>query len=121
YPAAAAAATSSISSLDLEPDSSTTNILPALNGGSSVAATEEEQREETNGRVLAWLAQVASAGAEGHDEAEGRACRERMTKQEAQYIRFLRTHEASQNFGTVKIVGKGAFGEVKTCGPERDE
>ncbi|KAL8736157.1 MAG: hypothetical protein Q9166_000312 [cf. Caloplaca sp. 2 TL-2023] len=38
---------------------------------------------------------------------------DRMTKQEAQYIRFLRTKETPQNFSTVKIIGKGAFGEVK--------
>lgn len=38
---------------------------------------------------------------------------DRMMKQEAQYIRFLRTKESPQNFSTVKIIGKGAFGEVK--------
>ncbi|KAL8863063.1 MAG: hypothetical protein Q9178_000436 [Gyalolechia marmorata] len=38
---------------------------------------------------------------------------ERMAKQEAQYIRFLRTKETPSNFNTVKIIGKGAFGEVK--------
>ncbi|KAL8787150.1 MAG: hypothetical protein Q9213_002366 [Squamulea squamosa] len=38
---------------------------------------------------------------------------DRMTKQETQYIRFLRTKETPQNFSTVKIIGKGAFGEVK--------
>ncbi|KAI4104410.1 MAG: hypothetical protein L6R37_003309 [Teloschistes peruensis] len=38
---------------------------------------------------------------------------DRMMKQEAQYIRFLRTKESPKNFATVKIIGKGAFGEVK--------
>lgn len=38
---------------------------------------------------------------------------DRMRKQEAQYLRFLRTKESPQNFSTVKIIGKGAFGEVK--------
>ncbi|KAL8691577.1 MAG: hypothetical protein Q9218_003221 [Villophora microphyllina] len=38
---------------------------------------------------------------------------DRMMKQEAQYIRFLRTKESPNNFATVKIIGKGAFGEVK--------
>ncbi|KAL8831125.1 MAG: hypothetical protein Q9170_005427, partial [Blastenia crenularia] len=38
---------------------------------------------------------------------------DRMRKQEAQYLRFLRTKESPQNFNTVKIIGKGAFGEVK--------
>lgn len=32
---------------------------------------------------------------------------------EAQYLRFLRTKEKAENFQTVKIIGKGAFGEVK--------
>ena len=38
---------------------------------------------------------------------------ERMGKEEAQYLRFLRTKEKPQNFATVKVIGKGAFGEVK--------
>ncbi|KAI4164686.1 MAG: hypothetical protein LQ342_001661 [Letrouitia transgressa] len=38
---------------------------------------------------------------------------DRILKQEAQYLRFLRTKESPQNFTTVKIIGKGAFGEVK--------
>ncbi|KAL9598221.1 MAG: hypothetical protein Q9219_004641 [cf. Caloplaca sp. 3 TL-2023] len=38
---------------------------------------------------------------------------DRMRRQEAQYLRFLRTKESPQNFATVKIIGKGAFGEVK--------
>ncbi|KAI4248047.1 MAG: hypothetical protein L6R40_001136 [Gallowayella cf. fulva] len=45
---------------------------------------------------------------------------DRMTKQEAQYIRFLRTHETPQNFSTVKIIGKGAFGEVKLVTRKKD-
>lgn len=32
---------------------------------------------------------------------------------EAQYLRFLRTKETPRNFTTVKVIGKGAFGEVK--------
>ncbi|KAL9607361.1 MAG: hypothetical protein Q9167_007716 [Letrouitia subvulpina] len=38
---------------------------------------------------------------------------DRILRQEAQYLRFLRTKESPQNFTTVKIIGKGAFGEVK--------
>ncbi|TKA70515.1 Serine/threonine-protein kinase cot-1 [Cryomyces minteri] len=34
-------------------------------------------------------------------------------RQEAQFLRFLRTKEKPSNFTTVKIIGKGAFGEVK--------
>ncbi|KAI9840039.1 MAG: hypothetical protein M1819_000231 [Sarea resinae] len=36
-----------------------------------------------------------------------------MRKAEAQYLRFLRTKEVPQNFSTLKVIGKGAFGEVK--------
>ncbi|KAL8875239.1 MAG: hypothetical protein Q9198_006373 [Flavoplaca austrocitrina] len=38
---------------------------------------------------------------------------DRMAKQEAQYIRFLRTIETPKNFTTIRVIGKGAFGEVK--------
>lgn len=36
-----------------------------------------------------------------------------MRRQEAEYLRFLRTKERAENFSTLKIIGKGAFGEVK--------
>ncbi|KZF26406.1 kinase-like protein [Xylona heveae TC161] len=36
-----------------------------------------------------------------------------VRKAEAQYLRFLRTKEIPQNFTTLKVIGKGAFGEVK--------
>ena len=36
-----------------------------------------------------------------------------IRKAEAQYLRFLRTRERPENFQTIKIIGKGAFGEVK--------
>lgn len=32
---------------------------------------------------------------------------------EATYLRFLRTKERVENFQTLKIIGKGAFGEVR--------
>ncbi|KAI6785954.1 Serine/threonine-protein kinase cot-like protein [Emericellopsis cladophorae] len=34
-------------------------------------------------------------------------------RKEAQYLRFLRTKDKPENYNTVKIIGKGAFGEVK--------
>lgn len=40
-------------------------------------------------------------------EAEG------ISKRESDFLRFLRTKETPQNFQTIKIIGKGAFGEVK--------
>lgn len=36
-----------------------------------------------------------------------------MWNAEARYLRFLRTKEVISNFTTVKVIGKGAFGEVK--------
>ncbi|CAI6249079.1 unnamed protein product [Periconia digitata] len=36
-----------------------------------------------------------------------------MRKHEVEFLRFLRTKERPENFSTLKIIGKGAFGEVK--------
>ena len=36
-----------------------------------------------------------------------------MRRAEVEYLRFLRTKEKPENFSTLKIIGKGAFGEVK--------
>ncbi|KAI5293771.1 Serine/threonine-protein kinase [Ascosphaera acerosa] len=36
-----------------------------------------------------------------------------VAKREANFLRFLRTRESPSNFQTLKIIGKGAFGEVK--------
>lgn len=41
-------------------------------------------------------------------------------KQEANFLRFLRTTERPQNYATLKIIGKGAFGEVKLVQRKRD-
>ncbi|KAF3389612.1 hypothetical protein F1880_004155 [Penicillium rolfsii] len=38
---------------------------------------------------------------------------ESISKRESDFLRFLRTKETPQNFQTIKIIGKGAFGEVK--------
>ncbi|KAF2869991.1 kinase-like domain-containing protein [Massariosphaeria phaeospora] len=43
-----------------------------------------------------------------------------MRRAEAEYLRFLRTKERPQNFSTVKIIGKGAFGEVKLVQRKND-
>jgi len=39
--------------------------------------------------------------------------RANFRKSEANFLRFLRTTERAQNYNTLKIIGKGAFGEVK--------
>ena len=39
---------------------------------------------------------------------------------EAQYLRFLRTKEKPENYATIKIIGKGAFGEVKLVQKKAD-
>lgn len=36
-----------------------------------------------------------------------------LAQKEARFLRFIRTRESPQNFATIKIIGKGAFGEVK--------
>ena len=43
-----------------------------------------------------------------------------MRRQEAEYLRFLRTKERPENFSTLKIIGKGAFGEVKLVQRKND-
>ena len=44
-----------------------------------------------------------------------------LQTREAQYLRFLRTKEKPENFATVKIIGKGAFGEVKLVKRKTDD
>ncbi|KAI1370656.1 serine/threonine-protein kinase cot-1 [Hypoxylon crocopeplum] len=41
-------------------------------------------------------------------------------KKEARYLRFLRTKDKPENYSTVKIIGKGAFGEVKLVQKKAD-
>jgi len=36
-----------------------------------------------------------------------------LAQKEARFLRFIRTRESPQNFTTIKVIGKGAFGEVK--------
>lgn len=36
-----------------------------------------------------------------------------MRNAEIRFLRFLRTKEKPDNFSTLKVIGKGAFGEVK--------
>ncbi|KAF2706651.1 kinase-like protein [Pleomassaria siparia CBS 279.74] len=43
-----------------------------------------------------------------------------MRRAEAEYLRFLRTKEKPDNFATLKIIGKGAFGEVKLVQRKND-
>ena len=38
---------------------------------------------------------------------------ESLRKSEVNFLRFLRTSEKPSNYQTLKIIGKGAFGEVK--------
>ena len=49
-----------------------------------------------------------------------RKCCEKHWKSEAQFLRHLRTIERPDNFVTKKIIGKGAFGEVKLVQRKRD-
>jgi protein-serine/threonine kinase len=41
-------------------------------------------------------------------------------KKEGRYLRFLRTKDKPENYQTIKIIGKGAFGEVKLVQKKAD-
>lgn len=43
-----------------------------------------------------------------------------MWTAEARYLRFLRTKESTDNFTTLRVIGKGAFGEVKLVSRNMD-
>ena len=43
-----------------------------------------------------------------------------IRRAEAHYLRFLRTKERADNFNTLKIIGKGAFGEVRLVSRKTD-
>ncbi|CBX92868.1 hypothetical protein LEMA_P055740.1 [Plenodomus lingam JN3] len=45
---------------------------------------------------------------------------ESMRRAEISYLRFLRTKERPENFSTLKVIGKGAFGEVKLVQRKND-
>ncbi|KAF1817211.1 Serine/threonine-protein kinase [Eremomyces bilateralis CBS 781.70] len=69
-----------------------------------------QRARDRNGRALE-LEQIVN----DHSMPESRKEQKRnnMVRAEAQYLRFLRTKEKPENFKTIKIIGKGAFGEVK--------
>lgn len=52
---------------------------------------------------------MSSDISEARKESKKNSCR----KSEANFLRFLRTSEKVQNYQTLKIIGKGAFGEVR--------
>jgi protein-serine/threonine kinase len=52
---------------------------------------------------------MSSEMSDARKEARKNTCR----KSEANFLRFLRTSEKPQNYQTLKIIGKGAFGEVR--------
>jgi protein-serine/threonine kinase len=52
---------------------------------------------------------LSSEMSDSRKEARKNTCR----KSEANFLRFLRTSEKPQNYQTLKIIGKGAFGEVR--------
>ena len=55
-----------------------------------------------------------------YSEEDKRHKKDKMLRAEAQYLRFLRTKESPSDFSTMKIIGKGAFGEVKLVQRKKD-
>ena len=55
----------------------------------------------------AALADQNLAGAEKQQQLN------ELAQKEARFLRFIRTKESPNNFTTLKVIGKGAFGEVK--------
>lgn len=53
-------------------------------------------------------------------EAKKQAKIEDVQAAEMRFLRFLRTREKPESFVTVKIIGKGAFGEVKLVQRKND-
>ena len=53
-------------------------------------------------------------------EARKEQKKNNMRKSEANFLRFLRTSERQQNYNTLKIIGKGAFGEVRLVQRKHD-
>ncbi|EKG19532.1 hypothetical protein MPH_03396 [Macrophomina phaseolina MS6] len=53
-------------------------------------------------------------------EAKKQAKIQDVQQAEMRFLRFLRTREKPENFVTVKIIGKGAFGEVKLVQRKND-
>lgn len=53
-------------------------------------------------------------------EAKKQAKIQDVQAAEMRFLRFLRTREKPENFVTVKIIGKGAFGEVKLVQRKND-
>jgi protein-serine/threonine kinase len=54
--------------------------------------------------------------------SEDRIQQERIqaVQEEARFLRFLRKKEDTKSFSTLKVIGKGAFGEVKLVQRKRD-
>ena len=46
--------------------------------------------------------------------------KDHLQRAEVQYLRFLRARDSPRNFQTIKVIGKGAFGEVKLVQKKTD-
>ena len=59
-------------------------------------------------------------GSQDLSDARKEQRKNNMRKSEANFLRFLRTSERPQNYNTLKIIGKGAFGEVRLVQRKHD-
>ncbi|KAF2717564.1 Serine/threonine-protein kinase [Polychaeton citri CBS 116435] len=76
-----------------------------------------ERARDRNGRAEELKAIASSTDL---SDARKEQKRSNMRKSEANFLRFLRTTERPQNYATLKIIGKGAFGEVKLVQRKHD-
>ncbi|KAI9844403.1 MAG: Serine/threonine-protein kinase [Sclerophora amabilis] len=79
--------------------------------------TSVERARDRNGRAQE-LNNYLNDPAVSNNRKEQKKIRE--YQKEAEFLRFLRTKERPQNFQTLKVIGKGAFGEVKLVQKKAD-
>lgn len=96
------------------PDKYADNVFRRCKMSTEMVATffkENVQRAKDRNTRAKELEETFKAP--GLDEKAKALRRNKLRRGEANYLRFLRTKERPENFQLVKIIGKGAFGEVK--------
>lgn len=76
-----------------------------------------ERARDRNGRAQELDLVIKDPAVSDHRK---KSKQEGLRKSEVNFLRFLRTSERPQNYQTLKIIGKGAFGEVKLVQRKHD-